>query len=46
MDKTFKILKWDVINIANDEALVSVAKIAETEDDEEGTEEVEVKSEE
>ena len=35
-----------LINIADDEALVSVAKIAETDDNEEGTEEVEVKSEE
>ena len=35
-----------LINIADDEALVSVAKIAETDDDEEGTEEVDVKSEE
>ena len=35
-----------LINIADDEALVSVAKIAETDDDEEGTDEVEVASEE
>jgi DNA gyrase subunit A len=35
-----------LINIADDEALVSVAKIAETDDDEESTEEVEINSEE
>jgi DNA gyrase subunit A len=35
-----------LINIADDEALVSVAKIAETDDDEEGADEIEVTSEE
>ena len=33
-----------LINIADDEALVSVAKIAETDDDEEGADEIEVTS--
>ena len=35
-----------LINIADDEALVSVAKIAETDDDEEVADEIEVTSEE
>ena len=35
LDETLKVLL--LINIADDEALVSVAKIAETDDDEEGS---------